>query len=89
MSDKKTIKETAISVLGFADRLALPQRILDFCGRLPIYEVQEVSVDAMNATLYSEQGKGKKSYKHFSNKLPCLSAAKDLLGPVQMYPVNF
>ena len=42
MSDEKTIKETAISVLGFADRLALPQKILDFCGSLPI----------LNATLY-------------------------------------
>jgi len=60
LSDEKTIKETAISVLGFADRLALPQKILDFCGSLPIYEVEEVSVEAMNATLYSVQGKGKK-----------------------------
>ena len=63
MSDEKTIKETAISVLGFADRLVLPQRILDFCGRLPIYEVEEVSLEAMNATLYSVQGKEKTEYK--------------------------
>ncbi|XP_073237495.1 uncharacterized protein [Porites lutea] len=61
LSDEKTIKETAISVLGFADRLALPQKILDFCGSLPIYEVEEVSVEAMNATLNSKQGKGKKA----------------------------
>ena len=61
MSNEKTIKETAISVLGFAERLSLPQKILDFCGSLPIYEVEDVSVESMNATLYSMQGKGKRA----------------------------
>ncbi|CAH3169842.1 unnamed protein product, partial [Porites lobata] len=45
LSDEKVIKETATRILGFADRLALPQRILDFCGSLPIYEVEEVPVE--------------------------------------------
>ena len=61
MTNEKIIKETAISVLGFADRLSLPQKILHFCGSLPIYDVEDVSVEAMNATLYSMQGRGKKA----------------------------
>lgn len=47
-------------VLGFADRSSLPQRILDFCGSLPIYEVEEVSVEEMNATLFNSEGTKKK-----------------------------
>lgn len=51
LSDEKVIKETATRILGFADRLALPQRILDFCGSFPIYEVEEVPVEALNASM--------------------------------------
>ena len=56
MSDKKIIKETVTRVLGSADRLALPQRILDFCGSLPIYSLEEVPVEAMNASLLEMEG---------------------------------
>ena len=56
MSDEKIIKETATRVLGFADRLALPQTILDFCGSLPIYNIEEVPVDGMNDSLLEMEG---------------------------------
>ena len=56
MSDEKIIKETVTRVLGFADRLALPQRILDFCGSLPIYNEEEVPVDDVNASLLEAEG---------------------------------
>ena len=57
MRDEKIIKETVTRVMGFADRLALPQRILDFCGSLPIYNVQEV--DARKESVHNMQGIGK------------------------------
>jgi len=28
-------------VVGFADRTALPEKILKFCGTFPIYEIEE------------------------------------------------
>ena len=44
-------------MLGYADRLALPQKILDFCGSFPISKVEEISLDSMNTTMVLEQGK--------------------------------
>ncbi|CAH3169838.1 unnamed protein product, partial [Porites lobata] len=56
LTDEKLTTNTTPIVLGFADRSSLPQRILDFCGSLPIYEVEEVSVEEMNATLFNSEG---------------------------------
>lgn len=56
LSSTKKVRETTTKVLGFADRLALPQSILDFCGSLPIYNVEDVSVDGMNASIYDLLG---------------------------------
>lgn len=57
LPDKVKIGRTVLQVLGFADRLALPQRILDFCGNFPITKVEEISLDSMNTTMVQEQGK--------------------------------
>ena len=42
-------------MVDFADRSALPQKILKFCGTFPIYEVEieEIPLDASNTTLAS------------------------------------
>lgn len=50
-------ERTVLKVLGFADRLALPQKFLDFCGSFPISKVEETSLDSMNTTMVQEQGK--------------------------------
>ena len=48
-------KRSVIRVVDFADRSALPQKILKFCGTFPIYEVEmeEFPSDALNTTLAS------------------------------------
>lgn len=92
MTNEKIIKETAISVLGFADRLSLPQKILDFCGSLPIYDVEDVSVEAMNATLYSVQGMTRQKRHSLSSKSSCTNSQRarleyclDMQGDIESY----
>ena len=60
LTDEKLTTDTTPIVMGFAYRSSLPQRILDFCGSFPIYEVEEVSVEEMNATLFNSEGTKKK-----------------------------
>ena len=52
-------KRSDVTVVGFADRLALPQKILQFCGTFPIYEVEidEIPSDGLNTTLRQYSGK--------------------------------
>ena len=52
-----TIKKTATKVLGFASRRALPQKILDFCGNFPVYNVEELSLESVNITLHKSTGR--------------------------------
>ena len=56
MSSEKIIKETIINVVGFANRLAVPRRILDFCGRLPIYNVEDVAMMDTDASITDMPG---------------------------------
>ena len=56
MSSEKIIKETRINVVGFANRLAVPRRILDFCGRLPIYKVEDVAMTDTDASITDMPG---------------------------------
>ncbi|XP_020626672.1 uncharacterized protein LOC110064010 [Orbicella faveolata] len=65
LPDKVEIGRTVLQVLGFADRLALPQRILDFCGNFPITRVEEISLDSMNTTMVQEQGHGRRKRSHY------------------------
>ena len=48
-------KRPAVRVLGFADQLTLPQKILNFCATFPIYvvEIEEIPSDALNKILTS------------------------------------
>lgn len=50
-------EKTTTRVLGLANRLTLPPRIVDFCGTFPIYIAEEISLDSLNATFYKTQGK--------------------------------
>ena len=56
LSSEKIIKETRINVVGFANRLAVPRRILDFCGRLPIYKVEDVAMTDTDASITDMPG---------------------------------
>ena len=38
-------------VTGHADRLALPQMFLDFCGSFPIYIIEKTSADSVMSSL--------------------------------------
>ena len=40
-----TTKKRAWRVEGFAQRSALPQKFLDFCGSFPIYTIEQTSLD--------------------------------------------
>ena len=52
-------KRSVVTVVGVADRLALPKKILRFCGTFPIYEVEidEIPSDGLNTTLRQDSGK--------------------------------
>ncbi|KAJ7328621.1 hypothetical protein OS493_023890 [Desmophyllum pertusum] len=54
LPNKVITKRTGWRVVGFADRSALPAKILDFCGSLPIYNVEAVPLDSMNVTLHRD-----------------------------------
>lgn len=62
--NKVSAEKFITKVLGLANRLALPQRIVDFCGTFPVYMAEEVPVDAINATFYKIQDKGRKKRHH-------------------------
>jgi len=65
LPDKVKVERTVQQVLGFADRLALPQKFLDFCGSFPITKVEEISLDSMNTTMVQEQGRGRRKRSHY------------------------
>lgn len=60
MPNKVSVEKFITRVLGLANRLALPQRIVEFCGTFPIYMAEEIPTDAINATFYKIQGKNTK-----------------------------
>ena len=55
-----TTKNSEWKVVGFADRSALPQKILTFCGSFPIYEIKLEENPSDDAAL--SQDSGKKTY---------------------------
>lgn len=55
--DEVEIVKTVTRELGFANRSALPQKILDFCGSFPIYNVEEIPLGSNNALQRKAQGK--------------------------------
>jgi len=44
-------------VVGLADLSALPPKILDFCGTLPIYEIEEKENPSDNTALGEDSAK--------------------------------
>ncbi|KAJ7328645.1 hypothetical protein OS493_023915 [Desmophyllum pertusum] len=73
LPDKETTKTTGWSVVGFADRSALPEKILDFCGSFPIYNVEEVPLDSMNVSLHRDSDHRRKK-RWSSDYWPCAFA---------------
>ncbi|KAM7452097.1 hypothetical protein ABFA07_000305 [Porites harrisoni] len=72
LSSEKIIKETRINVVGFANRLAVPRRILDFCGRLPIYKVEDVAMMDTDASITDMPGqRSQKRSVQQSTYFPC------------------
>lgn len=54
--DEVTTESSEWKVVGFAKRSALPQKILEFCGTLPTYEIK------IEAIPLDGQDSGKKTY---------------------------
>ena len=46
-------------MVGLANRLALPQTFLDFCGSFPIYNIEQTSSDAMKFSLKASLEEGR------------------------------
>ena len=69
--NKVTTKTVRTRVLGLAKRLALPRRVVDFCGTFPIYNAVKVPLDSMNTTLYKIQGKNSSSSSSSSSSSYC------------------
>jgi len=67
LPDEVITKRSAVRVVGFADRSALPQKILKFCGTLPTYEVEikEILLDGLNTTLRQDSGGARGKRDHF------------------------
>ena len=53
--DEVTTESSEWKVLGFANRSALPQKILEFCGTIPTYEIK------IEAIPLDDQDTGKKT----------------------------
>lgn len=55
LPDEVITKRSALRVVGFADRSALPQKILKFCGTFPMHEIEieEIPSNELNTTLVS------------------------------------
>lgn len=71
-------EKTTTRVLGLANRLTLPQRIVDFCGTFPIYKAEEISLDSLNATFYKTQEQGRKKRHHVQLQYHLCSEADEL-----------
>ena len=46
-------------MVGHANRLALPQTFLDFCGSFPIYNIGQTSKDSMMSSFMSSVEEGR------------------------------
>ncbi|KAJ7323434.1 hypothetical protein OS493_031633 [Desmophyllum pertusum] len=55
-------KRNEWKVIGLADRLALPQTFLDFCGGFPIYNIEKTSVDLIRSSLQRAHGRKKRNH---------------------------
>ena len=64
MPDEVTTTRTAWKVVGFANRSALSQKILKFCGIFPIYEIEieESGIPLEIFNIPQRQASGKKEY---------------------------
>lgn len=65
LPNKVKVRRTEVKLLGFADRKALPQKILDFCGSFPIYNIKEVQMDERHSFITRENGKGRRKRSHW------------------------
>ena len=54
-----TVKRRDWSVVGYTNRLALPQAFLDFCGSFPIYNIKQTSSDSMKSSLKASLKEGR------------------------------
>lgn len=88
-----TTKKWAWRVEGFADRSALPNKFLDFCGSFPIYNIEQTPIDFNMSSLRRGHGRGKRNaitptpytFKNFAtcgpdsmiNMATCLNKAVD------------
>jgi len=64
LPDNVRVEKTRMRELGFANRLALPQKILDFCGSFPIYNVEAIPWNSTITSLNQDQGQGRKKRNH-------------------------
>lgn len=56
-STEVTTESSEWQVVGLADLSALPPKILDFCGTLPIYEIEEKENPSDNKALGEDSAK--------------------------------
>ncbi|CAH3150868.1 unnamed protein product [Pocillopora meandrina] len=56
-----TTKKRAWRVEGFAQRSALPQKFLDFCGSFPIYTIEQTSLDFSVSSFSRGHGRFRRS----------------------------
>ncbi|CAH3150901.1 unnamed protein product [Pocillopora meandrina] len=61
LSRHVTTKKRAWRVEGFAQRSALPQKFLDFCGSFPIYTIEQTSMNFSVSSFRRGHGRGKRS----------------------------
>ncbi|KAJ7328625.1 hypothetical protein OS493_023894 [Desmophyllum pertusum] len=75
-----TTKRTGWRVVGFADRSALPEKIVDFCGSFPIFNVEPIPLDSMNTTLHRISSHGRRKRSHWIKRWNgCSPSDKDTM----------
>ena len=54
-------------MVGLANPLALPERFLEFCGRFPIYNIEQTSPDSMKSSLKASLEESRQGRKDVIN----------------------
>ncbi|CAH3150895.1 unnamed protein product, partial [Pocillopora meandrina] len=83
LPSRVTTKERAWIVVSFAQRSALPQKFLDFCGSFSIYTIEQTSIDSAMRPLRRGFGCQKRSHTIRDFSLCSLDDAKTMMRCLQ------
>jgi len=69
--DEETTENSEWKVVGPVNSTVLPQKILEFCGTFPIYEIEIEENPPENTTLPEESGKTISNFQNAKIRMHC------------------